>query len=83
MVVKAEVNRMTFAERNQRQAVTNDIAFDLRLRKSALIDTGMRNFSGMRSMAGKEMSDGDSRGRYGLVAPEGAPPNSRWVTSFP
>ena len=48
---------MTFAERNQRQAVTTDIAFDLGQRERALIDAGLRNFSGMRSMLGI-MSDG-------------------------
>ena len=51
VVVEAEVNWMTFAERNQRQAVTTDIAFDLGRRERALIDTGMCNFSGMRDDA--------------------------------
>src|SRR5271166_2516068 len=59
-VVEVEVDRMTFAERNQRQAVTTDIAFDLRLRERALIDPGMRNSAGMRGMIWKErVSDCD------------------------
>ena len=64
---EAEVNRMTFAERNQRQAVTSDIAFDLGLRERALVDPDMCNFAGMREIH-HPVSNGDVGGVIDCLA---------------